>query len=489
MSLLLNSGDSYNCSYSYPSPENSAPVVSVGEKTVNLFDISQVSSSSITQDGDKLLLNDYACSTTITPEKFLEMTGLQQGDTITTTYNIAITAGISNSMTGTIRFSSNGASANFNLINNALAIKTSTIPEDFNNDNYGNLCFYGANGYEENGLRTAEVSNLMIVKDSYTADTMPPYEPYGKYKIPVTVSGRNLFDISKSEGFTSQYNGIVNTINGDIITVLNTTVNEKSAYLTLGTFEPGTYYIGITTDYPNAKLPIFINGVNSQMIANNVFKIKEKSLVQICTSILSNETKRFANIQITKSDIETVYEPYHEPVTVPIFLDEPLRKVGRYADYITRGVSSFNFVRGVLNGSENWTLSTRNGSYCRFYTTGQQEVIGISPNRRTITSDRFNGYSWQDIRNATVEGIAVYTNKRIDIVIDMSRLESPDASGFKKWLASNNVNYIAVGSERRQSIHMPNLPTFPGTTIYSIDTETQPSLIETEYYSTSKGDF
>ena len=30
-----------------------------------------------------------------------------------------------------------------------------------------------------------------------------PYEPYGKYKIPVKVSGKNLLDLTKLQGITS----------------------------------------------------------------------------------------------------------------------------------------------------------------------------------------------------------------------------------------------------------------------------------------------
>ena len=41
-----------------------------------------------------------------------------------------------------------------------------------------------------------------------------------------------------------------------------------------------------------------------------------------------------SNIQIEVGDTATAYEPYFEPMTTSIYLDEPLRKVGTYADYI-----------------------------------------------------------------------------------------------------------------------------------------------------------
>ena len=40
------------------------------------------------------------------------------------------------------------------------------------------------------------------------------------------------------------------------------------------------------------------------------------------------------NIQLEEASTENFYEPYITPVQTDIYLDEPLRKVGEYADYI-----------------------------------------------------------------------------------------------------------------------------------------------------------
>lgn len=148
------------------------------------------------------------------------------------------------------------------------------------------------------------------------------FEPYNKYKIPITVTGKNLFDISKSDGFTSQYTGLTNTITDNVITV-SSTVN-RIGYLTLGTFEAGTYYIGMTSeDYTDIKL-IIVNDVNSKISVNNLITISERSVIKIMISMGAGTTWHFTNIQITKSNVATSYEPYHEPVITNIYRDAPL---------------------------------------------------------------------------------------------------------------------------------------------------------------------
>lgn len=152
---------------------------------INLFDVSQLTdTSSITRDGDKLILNGYACVSQLSPEKFLKMTGLQPGDTITTTNDTSVSKGVANSVTGHIEFTGRSGGATY-MLSNSSAPYTSVIPDDFDSEHYNNAIFYGAVTPDENGDRIAEMSNIMIVKGTYAADTMPPFEPYHE---PQTVS-------------------------------------------------------------------------------------------------------------------------------------------------------------------------------------------------------------------------------------------------------------------------------------------------------------
>ena len=145
---------------------------------INLFDVAKIAdTSSITRDGDKLILNNYACQSQLSPEDFLEMTGLQPGDTITTVRDISAIKGAANSITGSIMCTNLSDGSSYRIIK-AGQLYVATIPDDFDSQHYSKLLFYGTAAPDENGDRIAEMSNIMIVKGTYTADTMPAYEPY-----------------------------------------------------------------------------------------------------------------------------------------------------------------------------------------------------------------------------------------------------------------------------------------------------------------------
>lgn len=127
----------------------------------------------------------------------------------------------------------------------------------------------------------------------------------------------NLFNISKSDGFTSQYIGLTNTITDNVITVSSTT--NRIGYLTLGTFEAGTYYIGMTSEDYTGLQRITVNNVDSNISVNNLITISERSVIKIMINVGAGTTWHFTNIQITKSNVATSFEPYDKykiPITV-----------------------------------------------------------------------------------------------------------------------------------------------------------------------------
>ena len=165
----------------------------VGDKTVNLFDISQLSGSNITVEDDKVYMKAYANTTNITPEMFLAMTGLKAGDKFTTNRQFENVDGVpTQSATGKICFLNKSGGTFY--INNA-TVTQRTIPDDFTNDNYHKMYIYGISNHP------TIMSQIQVVSGSYTSATLPEYEPYdgpGEYKIPV-VFGEHSFLINLDE--------------------------------------------------------------------------------------------------------------------------------------------------------------------------------------------------------------------------------------------------------------------------------------------------
>lgn len=178
-----------------PSPDNPLDVVGTGERTGNLFDISQVGdTNTLYNDGEKLKVTAYSNSTNLSVEKFLAMTGLRPGDVFTVARQYEVINGTANSATGSIRFNKKDGSGQFLIIPGNKDVAINVVPDDFNSDIYSAITFYGVNS---GNLKEVVFSEIQILKGEYTAETIPAYEPYG-YKLAVTASGRNLFDKSKA---------------------------------------------------------------------------------------------------------------------------------------------------------------------------------------------------------------------------------------------------------------------------------------------------
>lgn len=141
----------------------------------------------------------------------------------------------------------------------------------------------------------------------------------------------NLFDISKSAGFTSQYSGLSNKIEGNTITV-TCSVPSRMGYLNLGKFKAGQYYIGICVIISQGSpLSVYVNGKRVGT-ANSVFTISEDdSQVEICTGFSNSITSKFTDIQVVQSNVAVAYEPYGYRIPVTVRGENEEQTVNVYA--------------------------------------------------------------------------------------------------------------------------------------------------------------
>jgi len=182
--------------------------------------------------------------------------------------------------------------------------------------------------------------------------TVTDYEPYG-YKIPVKKSGLNLFSMAKCNPVNKTVNGITFTtldderihIKGkveDTSKVTSTYIYPKVAGnmpINRGKYKAkwhGLEYDGLTMLFGinnGSGGFINVNSINSFEEVNFDNGYIENALLHI----KANTTREFDDIiylQIEKDTSNSPYEPYIEPKTYNIYIDEPLRKVGDYVDYI-----------------------------------------------------------------------------------------------------------------------------------------------------------
>ena len=336
-------------------------------------------------------------------------------------------------------------------------------------------------------------------------------EETGKYKIPIKMSGKNLID---KESISTN---IYFKRNGDIF------ISNRGIYAdrvvwrcNVSVLDAGNYVLSadvkqadITTD-PSASTVILGVRSNSKTIKEKYNTVVREEWVRVnleftLTESIENFTfqiqplgmagkfdnlnLQIKNIQLEKSNTMGDYEPYIEPIYTNIFLDEPLRKVGAYADYIdferekvVRRVSE-----GVFNGDESWyhhqALSDNRYSYA---------LSGITPimsaGNKAVLSNMFT-YSDAYAKNTILS--YTFTNQNGWISATVSSDEFRSVAAFKTFLANkfvegNPLKVYLVMPEKEQPITLPKLPTHKGTTVYSIETAIQPTNMSATYYSTSK---
>ena len=457
-----------------PTPDNPVEVVSVGEKTVNLFDYKDFIESGKSKEIDSGIQFEITGSR-IQITKYITLKA-------NTTYFLSAECTEDGYIGGGLIIDSNG---NKNYRWCSKSTKKIVVRNETNIDREVDFSLVDLNGTKGSTIKFAMFK---------IGNTATEYEPYG-YKIPITASGKNLFDISKTTGFTSQYGGLTNTIDGNVLTV-KSSVASRGGTLTLGTFKPGTYYIGIKTlSHNDSTLSVFKQeGFTRLGNANTVITITEEMVIQIYTAFYSDIISQFTDIQIVEANKVSDYEPYHEPITTNIYLNEPLRAIGDYKDYVD--FESGKIVRaikqGQINGNSAINKFTSVTDYSAFFLDGISLVDYTFPyvwNIKVFSNTfKFRGCGtgntnaqWTDayqISSAIAPGY-----KRILFTLPNTITDTTTA---KEWLTENPIDYLHASEPIEETIDLSNLPTFKGTTIYTIGTTVQPTNMEVTYYSTVK---
>ena len=168
-------------------------------------------------------------------------------------------------------------------------------------------------------------TKYMLVEGEYTASTMPDYEPYG-YKVPVVVSGKNLFDgdepfLNSNTDTKTQMDiwfRLYNTSNLSISAanaVSNAQINQRIERV-------------VTPNSDYNRLVVKHNGKTQDIIIISKVLEAGKNYV-VSFDIKNNDVQtvggiEISNIQIEEGSTATDYEPYHEPTTTNIYLNEPI---------------------------------------------------------------------------------------------------------------------------------------------------------------------
>lgn len=357
-----------------PTPEAPVEVESVGEKTINLFNPEEVIAKF--ESGDTYKVGSYTCtSIQLKPNTKYYI------KTFTPVYTggyfyLSVNKSVNNTSSGTIDL--NDAVGNAYPRGQEEAVTTGDTG-----------CMYVGYLYISNRDKALREGSIQIVEGSYTKATAPDYEPYGKYKIPVVCSGINLFPSGEEKTIVS--NGI------EIIS------DGKGTYTIRGT-STASPVTGIFNLSKNFTFPISVSNGGTGVLH------------------LNNDT----------ANNNAIIHFYKDDVKVDSWTIAPSMRIS--SGYVALGGKVCNQIGLYIsaNTTVNMTLSP-------MVVNNIVEPIPFEPYVEPTTTNIY--------------------------------LDEPLAEG-------QTINYKAD--------NLPKLPTFKGTTIYSIDTEVQPSNMSATYYSTAK---
>lgn len=356
----------------------------------------------------------------------------------------------------------------------------------------------------------ATVTNITI-KPMLNAGTAQPWEPYNNQQretdLQVDIAGKNLFNKNALYSYNVGAVDIVQLDKG--IRISNATARTYACAAVKLRLKPHTTYtfsgditalayksmIGIrkSIDGGSSFIPDMVVAFSSEVPTRGVsrtFTTDENeyyALCLLCTNdVATTGTTTFENIQLKEGSAATTWEPYHNPQTVTIPLDEPLRGIGDARDRICLkdGVWGIErqFTTTVFDGSddEGWgseiawsnALFTANLPNSKKY-AGYTMVADI-------LCDKLKADMPQKLAATIGEsGIALgssSTKVSSDVFIAVADyVDTKDVDLFRSWIAANPIEMVyplstptwePFPAETQTALNA--LTTHPGTTYLTV---------------------
>ena len=318
---------------------------------------------------------------------------------------------------------------------------------------------------------------------------------YGKYKIPIKVTGKNLINqdlLFSSENIIKEDNSYIVKNNPLTIGPGEKNYNEIIEHLK-EIIKPNVTYIlsrEVENYTGNSSGSIQIRGGGKALVTTPYdngrkyikFSLTKEEINSIDYIYIygSSDGIKYSNIQLEMSDNISDYEPYQEKTT-NIYLNEPLRKIGNYSDYID--LINKKVVRNIkelkLNGTEEWT---KYPSVDMHY----QLVVGDNEyNSDNIIRTKTNYYKSLSGYNNGSEDYGVFSVDEYRIRIKDKNINDLDSWKNKLKEYSDNSNPLIVDyvlkNKIEENIDFDNLNITNNTINITINTNTKTSKVDLEY--------
>ena len=290
---------------------------SVGDRTANLFDGAVEQGSFNTETGGETVLNIRVRSKSIT-----------LGDGNYTISAVGVDAAI------VMVYLTDGTYTKLESI-----VSYNNLPFSFSLD-AERIIRFAFKKNDNSGILPSDISNIMLNAGS----TPLPYEPYG-YKVPVTVEGKNLFDINNLEDY---YDISIET---GLPTRGSAYSHIRCAITTPIKVSAGDYYLTFNKNIAD-EIGFIVSVFENNTLISRTSGYYSGARIQISSgnNIYIGFYNQNVSAPIHPSDISNIMLNSGStalPVTTPIYLPEPIKMVGDEAEYIDYGEQKQHFADGT----------------------------------------------------------------------------------------------------------------------------------------------
>lgn len=328
--------------------------------------------------------------------------------------------------------------------------------------------------------KSVVISDIMITKVNDKT-----YEPYmDKKLIDVNVLGRNLIDIDALRNENGYISG--NYDNSRDIDHFNIVKGKRYLLITKGkplVSDYSSVYFGDETLKYGTNIGDWLATATGYVsftsdLEQNRAILTAKKTATITKMILHGkantrkddyDVEEFGLFEIIEDNTNIDYEPYYEPQTVQLQLDEPLRGIGEYKDVVTKDGILRKIKEIVLDentGFTNHLGGTQNKTIC-FVTHILKDATNIAALNNAM-SDKIEKVLYVDMNDKEC-----FTLFNKQIYIKLSRERNIDTvEKLKEWLKQNPIKVQYLLQEPVLEMienSLENLHANDRTTIITVD--------------------
>ncbi len=342
------------------------------------------------------------------------------------------------------------------------------------------------------------------------------YRPYGKYKIPIVIKGKNLVedarevfkDFSSFEELDEDGRKCIRMqSNGGAKAIFDFGFKENTQYTISFDYKCKYKNTGYNLDYDVPFAVYYTDGTNDNITFVSIDNIWRK---KVFTTHAGKTVSHIQSIsfhwvvwnyidintfQIEEGVTATEYEPYVEMATTNIFLDEPLRKIGDYADFVDfkrNKVIRKNYKQIIGEGfSIHYNGVWYKSGHTTFVYPNYLKVYGIQWSEAymnrfkrsenwTWIGDKFPGNYFQHAQNGRNLHVII-ENQYLNGVTDDST-QDEKKSAVLSFLAENETYIVfpmQTPVQEPLNIDLPKLKS--KTTIIEVNTSLEPSNVFGKY--------